>query len=144
MTLMLYLHPVVQIAATVLALYVLSLGLQRFRVLHLHQKTPFLWKRHVALGILSLSALLAGLLLGIVVVQIVWNDFFITGTHGRVGVIMALFILFGLFSGIYLNIRKQKRILLPLFHGLSNVVLLAFSAYQAVTGWAVLERFVFG
>ena len=47
---MLVIHPIIQFSAVMLTLYVFYLVVQRFRSLHLHQKTLFRWKRHVLLG----------------------------------------------------------------------------------------------
>ena len=47
---LLVIHPIIQLSAVVLTLYVFCLGVQRFRSLQLHQKTLFRWKRHVLLG----------------------------------------------------------------------------------------------
>ena len=51
---MLIIHPLIQLAATLLALYVLLLGVARFRQLHMRQKTLFQWQRHVRLGTIAL------------------------------------------------------------------------------------------
>lgn len=47
---LLVIHPIIQLSAVVLTLYVFCLGVQRFRSIHLRQKTLFRWKRHVLLG----------------------------------------------------------------------------------------------
>ena len=86
---MLVIHPIIQFSAIVLALYVFSLGVQRFRFLHLGQKTTFRWKRHVFLGTIAMGAWLGGMLGGVTMVYSHWHGFLITGTHGKAALIMA-------------------------------------------------------
>ncbi len=118
-----------------LTLYVFYLGVQRFRSLHLHQKTLFKWKRHVLLGKIAMLALLGGMMGGMTMVYFYWNGFLITGFYGRVALVMTLFIIFSAASGLYMNRNKKKRTALPMIHGLSNLVLLILALTQAVTGY---------
>jgi nitric oxide reductase large subunit len=137
-------HPVIQFSTILLALYVFYLGVQRFRTLHLKQKTLFRWKRHVVLGEIALGALLSGMLAGMTVVYVYWHGFLITGTHGKVALMMLPFILFGLFSGLYMNRKRRHRRLLPLVHSLNNLILLVLALTQVVSGWWVYRAFVLG
>lgn len=141
---MLSVHPVIQGSATLLALYVFFLGVRRFRFLHLYQGVAFKWKRHVFLGKIALGAWLVGIVGGMTVVYSYWYGFLITGTHGKVALVMVPFIIFGLASGQYMNHNKKKRKVLPLIHGLSNLVLLILALTQVVTGWWVYRVFVLG
>jgi len=141
---MLVIHPIVQCLAILLALYVFSLGVQRFRFLHLHHKTVFHWRQHVALGEIALGVLLAGMLGGIVMVYISWHGIFITGIHGKVALVMAPFIIFGLVSGLYMNHTKRKRRVLPFVHGLNNLVVLIMAISQIISGVWVYRAFVLG
>ena len=141
---MLFLHPVLQLSANLLALYVFFLGVQRFRSLHLKQKVKFNWKRHVLLGKITMFGWLAGMLGGAGMAYITWGGFLITGTHGKVARVMPPLILFGLFSGLYMNRKKKKRTLLPIVHGLNNMIVLALALYQISTGWWVLNAYVLG
>ena len=59
---MLSIHPIIMFVATLLALYVFGLSIQRFRFLHLKQKAVFNWKRHVLLGEIVMITWLGGLL----------------------------------------------------------------------------------
>jgi uncharacterized membrane protein YozB (DUF420 family) len=141
---MLSIHPIIQLVATLLALYVLLLGADRFRRLHMQQDIQFKWQRHVQLGTLALLLWLSGLILGIIMVKTYWHGFFITGSHGnRVYVIIPL-ILFGLSSGWYMHKRKKQRVLLPLIHGGANVLLIILVFLQALSGWQVYNTFVLG
>jgi len=141
---MLYLHPVVQFLATVLAMYVIYTGLQRFRSLHLHTKATFNWKRHVSLGIPVLLLWLIGLVGGFVVTRNVWYTNFITGYHAKAAVVMCPLIVIGMVTGFYMNRVKKRRSLLPLIHGLNNTMLLLLAIYQTYSGWQVLQKFVIG
>ena len=141
---MLSVHPVIQFSAILLALYVFYLGIQRFRSIHLKQKTLFRWKRHVVLGEIALGALLTGMLAGMTVVYVYWHGFLITGTHGKVAFVMLPFILFGLFSGLYMNRKRRHRRLLPLVHSLNNLILLILALTQVASGWLVYRAFVLG
>lgn len=50
--------------------------------------------------------------------------------------------LFGLASGLVLDRRKARRTVLPLVHGLANLVLLILALVQVWTGFHVLKVFV--
>ena len=130
MTGVLLFHPVIQVLATLLAGYVFWLGLQRFQSLHWHRRVSFKWKAHVKLGIISLGLWLAGLVGGLVMVRLWWHGFLITGTHGKQALIMLPLLLFGLFSGLYMDRRKKKRKVLPLLHGTNNLLLLILSGVR--------------
>ncbi len=144
MTAPLLFHPVIQALTTTLAGYVLWLGLQRFQSQHLHRKIAFKWKSHVTLGTVALGLWLAGLIGGLIMVKIWWGGILITGSHGKTALFMLPLILFGLFSGLYMDHRKKKRSALPLLHGLNNLLLLILALYQAYTGWWVYSVYVIG
>ena len=141
---MLVVHPSVQFLAILLTLYVFYLGLQRFRLLHLHQKVVFRWKRHVVLGEIALGVLLAGMLGGMAMVYVYWRSVIMTGIHGKVALVMVPFMIFGLVSGLYMNRKKEKRTLLPFIHGLNNLSVLVMALSQIVTGSWVYRAFVLG
>ncbi len=98
----------------------------------------------MVLGEIALGALLAGMLAGMTVVYVYWHGFLITGTHGKVALMMLSFILFGLFSGLYMNRKRRHRRLLPLVHSLNNLILLVLALTQVVSGWWVYRAFVLG
>jgi hypothetical protein len=141
---LLIIHPIIQFSAIVLALYVFYLGVHRFRLLHLGQKTTFRWKRHVLLGTIAMGAWLGGMLGGVIMVYSHWHGFLVTGTHGKVALTMAPFIIFGLCSGLYMDRSKKKRKLLPIIHGVNNLVVLILALTQIVTGGGVYQSFVLG
>jgi hypothetical protein len=137
-------HPIIQFLSIVLALYVFYLGVQRFRVLHLEQQAVFPWKRHVTLGEIALTVMLAGMIGGMILVYIYWHGFLILGIHGKLGIVMAAFIIFGLATGIYMNRQKRNSRGLVFIHGLNNLIILIFSVLQVITGWGLLRMFLFG
>jgi len=98
----------------------------------------------VALGEIALGVLLAGMVGGIAIVYISWHGLFITGIHGKVALVMAPFIIFGLISGLYMNHKKRKRRILPFLHGLNNLVILIMALSQVITGFRVYRAFVLG
>lgn len=98
----------------------------------------------MALGEIALGVLLAGMVGGIAIVYISWHEFFITGIHGKVALVMAPFIIFGLISGLYMNHKKRKRRILPFLHGLNNLVILIMALSQIITGFRVYRTFVLG
>lgn len=140
---MLFVHPIIQLALIALSAYVFSLGIKRFRVLHLHQKAFFSWKEHADLGQIALFGLLAGLVGGVFISYLYWPGPFFSSLHGKVALAMTPFILLGALSGLYMNRRKQKRLLLPAIHGLSNLMVLLFSAVQLATGLAIVLKLIF-
>lgn len=134
----LLLHALIQFLTVPFTFYVFYLGFKRFRILHLHRREVFPWKRHVVFGTIVLSVLLVGTFSGMALVYLRWNVYLVT-VHGKVGVAMLPFILFGLLSGLYMDRRKMRRTALPLIHGLSNLVLFLLLLSQVVTGWIFLN-----
>lgn len=141
---MLVIHPIIQLSAVMLTLYVFYLGVQRFRSLHLRQKTLFRWNRHVLLGKIALLALLGGMMGGITMVYLYFHGFLITGVHGKVAFVMTPFIVFGGMTGLYMDRNKKKRTALPLIHGLNNLVVLILALAQVVIGWRLYMLLISG
>lgn len=141
---MLLIHPVLQFLSTLVAIYALFLGINRFRFLHFHQKAIFKWKRHVFIGTVSLILLLSGMFGGMTLVYLYWHSFLMTGVHGLTGLVMMPLILFGLISGYYMNRVKKKRIILPLMHGINNLIVIILAVRQIESGWRVYTTYVLG
>jgi len=137
-------HPIIQLSATLLTIYVLVLGAARFRRLHLKQKILFKWQRHVKLGTAALLILLFGALFGLLMVKVFWHGLFITGSHGRRLFSILPLILAGLFSGWYMHKRKKKRVILPFIHGSVNVLLIVLLLLQVFSGWQIYNAYVLG
>lgn len=140
----LIIHPVFQLTVTVLGLYVLKLGVDRIRRLHLRQKIVFRWQRHVWLGSITLVCWLLGMFSGLITVKMYWHGIFITGTHGKRAYIILPLIVFGIISGWYMNKQKKQRLILPIIHGSNNILLVIMVLLQAVSGWQVYNIFVLG
>lgn len=141
---MFLIHPILQGCAILLSIYVAYLGSQRFLMLHLKRKRRFLWKRHVALGITVMVILLAGIVGGVSAVRIFWHGFLVTGRHGKTGLSLVPFILFGIITGLYMNRKKKKRLALPLLHGFNNAFIILVALSQVYTGIGVYSAFVLG
>ncbi|HUU41969.1 MAG TPA: hypothetical protein VMW42_13620 [Desulfatiglandales bacterium] len=141
---MLIIHPIIQCLSILLAIYVFYLGAQRFRSLHFHQQAIFQWKLHVLLGGLSLVAFITGIFGGMVMVYLYWHSILITNIHAKVAFIMAPFIVFGFLSGLHINLKKEKKSILALIHGINNFLVLIFALIQIFTGWWVYRTFVLG
>jgi len=137
-------HPIIQILATLLALYVLLLGFDRFRWLHLHQNSHFNWKRHVRLGKIASLLWLFGLVVGFWIVQTQWHGVFITGSHGIRALYIAPLISIGCISGWYMDTHKKQRVFLPLLHACANLAVLFLALLQASSGLQVNSAFVLG
>ncbi len=141
---MFFVHPIFQALGTLLAFYVLGLGISRFRMLHLQQKARFNWKLHVYLGITCACIWLMGICGGLYMVKTNWHGLLITGYHGKVGLLTVPFILFALISGLYMHIKKKKRLLLPLLHASLNLAMVLLALFQFYTGIYILQTYVLG
>ncbi|MBU2551804.1 MAG: DUF4079 domain-containing protein [Proteobacteria bacterium] len=141
---MLWIHPLLQILATLLAVYVLFLGFRRFQTLHLGRKTVFAWKLHVRLGLVALALWLVGMAGGLITAARTWPGFLITGAHAYIGLFIGLLAVVGLATGLYMDRVKKKRTALPLIHGLNNLLALVLAVAQVFTGMWVYNHFVLG
>ena len=141
---MLLIHPAIQLCASLLACYILFLGIQRFRMLHMKQKAKFNWKRHVLLGIISMVTFMAGMIGAMVLAYLHWHGILITGVHAEIALLILPLLLFGFLSGLYMNRVKKKRKILPLFHGIVNLILVLLALFQVYTGWWVYNIFILG
>ncbi len=133
-----WIHPVIQMAATFLALYVLYLGWQRARCNHMGCKVAFAWKTHVRLGRWAIALWLLGGLAGIVVVRLEWGGFLLTDAHANIGYAFLVLALFGYFSGHVLDKVKKRRTVLPAVHGVINALLVVAALVQVWTGFPFL------
>jgi len=141
---MFLIHPIFQSVGILIALYVLKLGIARFRMAHLKQKVGFNWKYHVRFGIAATTVWLVGIFGGLYTVKTSWHGMLITGIHAKTGLIMILFILFAIGSGLYMNRRKRKRKILPIIHAIFNAVMLLLALSQIYTGIGVYRTYVLG
>lgn len=139
---MLWIHPLLQLAATGLALYVLSLGWVRFQVNHLGKKGKFMWMDHVRLGKYAHILWMAGLVLGLYAVGQEWGDNGITGNHYWIGQLLMPCIAVGYVTGFIMDRDKKKRPYLPLIHGFFNTLAVLLALIQVVTGVLVIRDFM--
>ena len=139
----LWIHPVLQTLAVLLSLYVLYLGVTRFRFTHLgHKGILFQWNRHVAQGIAVMVTWLLAFAIGLGAAWKAWSVVGITETHYLVALGMLPLIGFGLGSGFVMDKVKTRRKMLPLVHGIVNTLLVALALWQFATGIIVLRDMV--
>jgi hypothetical protein len=55
-----------------------------------------------------------------------WRTVLMTGTHGQIAMLLLPLLVFGLISGIFMHRFKKKRTVLPLIHGLNNLLVILF------------------
>ena len=141
---MFLIHPIFQSVGILIALYVMKLGISRFRMVHLKQKTRFNWKQHVRFGIIATTIWLIGIFGGLYTVKTSWYSLLITGYHAKIGLLMIPFSLFAIGSGFYMDRKKKKRTILPLVHAIFNTVMLFLALLQIYTGIGVYRIYVMG
>ena len=139
---MLWIHPLLQAIAMVLATWVLFMGIQRFRAQHLDVKVLFPWKRHVFWGKVVHSIWLLGFSIGLFMAWYSWGTINLTAGHFLVGTAMVPMILLSLTTGLMLQKPSGRRARLALFHGIVNLVLFAMALYQAFSGITVIWFFL--
>lgn len=133
-----YIHPLIQLFATVLALWALALGWQRVRSLHLGRKSRFQRALHVKVGATSLVLFILGFFGGLYMVWSHRGRVFVTGDHAWIGLVVVLLALWGLASGLVLKGRPAPRKLLPALHGVGNLAVVILALVQIVEGLEVL------
>lgn len=136
---MLWIHPVLQLVAMALALYVVALGWPRFQTNHLGKNVAFSWKDHVTFGKYTHILWMAGLVLGQYAVSEHWGQNGITGNHYWFGQLMMPCIAAGYITGVIMDREKKKRPYMPLVHGVFNSLAVVLAVVQVATG-AVLVR----
>ncbi len=140
---MAWFHPIIQACATFLALYVLTLGLLRFRQAHLgHRTAAFPWRRHVRLGAAVLILWLTGTAGGLFHTAVVWKNPGVTGLHFTLAMTMLPLLAAGLVTGLVLDRNRKRRTALPLVHGAVNALLTVLALGQAVSGLFVIRKFL--
>ena len=141
---MLMIHPIAQFVATIMAFYAMTLGIARFKTIHMDIKARFDWKKHVRVGLMAALIWLIGILGGLFMVKISWHAWLITGQHAIIGMIMIPFILFAIGSGLYMDKKKARRKALPLAHAICNLIMLALGLWQIYTGVMTYRFYVLG
>lgn len=139
---MLWIHPVLQLLATGMAIYVLTLGWSRFQVNHLGKKAKFQWKDHVKFGKYTHILWMAGLVLGQYAVSKEWGSNGVTGYHYWIGQTMMPCIAAGYVTGVIMDRTKKPRKYLPLVHGVFNIVAVALATAEIVTGVDIIRQYL--
>lgn len=134
-----WIHPVLQTLAVLLSLYVLYLGVIRFRFAHLgHKGILFPWKRHVQQGATVMTVWALAFVIGLGAAWWSWKSVFVTDLHYQLALVMLPLIAFGLGSGFLMDRVKAKRSVLPLAHGVLNTLLVLMALAQLATGIGIL------
>jgi hypothetical protein len=110
------------------------LGIKRFAATSMGKKVAFNWKLHVRLGMVVLITALAGAAGGMIMARSYWSVWVVPEGHAILGLIAVPFIIFGGITGWYMNSRKRPRKVLPLIHGLNNLVLLGLFVALVLSG----------
>ncbi len=139
---MLWLHPVIQLLATMMAFYVLFLAWQKVKILHLGQKGKFEWRKHVFWGRIIIIVWFGGLVLGRVAVHSHWDMSPLFLTHSQGAMIMVPFMLIAYVTGSVMDRKRQKRFWLPVVHGVNNIIMLGLALYQFYTGYFIVVNFI--
>jgi hypothetical protein len=140
---MLWIHPLVQIAVTLLALWVMEMGVRRALFVHLGRRSVlFPWKRHVLWGKVVLLGWLAGLVVGVWAMRHSFGTWGVSGAHYTASALIAALVGTGYASGHLLDRVKKRRRFLHVFHGLNNTALLALALFQLWTGWGLVRMFL--
>lgn len=139
---MLWIHPIIQLWATLTGFYVIFLAWQRVKVQHFKGKGKFEWKKHAFWGRIVIISWLVGLVLGRVAVQNHWDMSGVFINHTQGAMFMTPLMLVGYATGSYMDRHKQKRTWLPVIHGLNNILLLIVALYQFYTGYFIVVNFL--
>ena len=131
-TFLLWLHPLMQTVAVAIGIWAMRQGFQRVQMA-LGKKVLFPWKRHVKLGTWALCQWSLGAL-AFYTAYAVFGYAHITGLHADLAWPIVGLSLFGLVSGLVMDRYKKKRKWLPIFHGLSNGILLCLVLLECWTG----------
>lgn len=137
---LLWLHPLMQICAALLGVWAMWQGMKRAAMLYGRKKVLFPWKQHVKLGTVALVLWILGGL-GFYVTLDLFGSTHITGLHAELAWPIIGLAFLGLITGYILNRYKKKRTVLPLVHGVLNVILIILVAIECYTGIGVWENF---
>jgi hypothetical protein len=133
-------HPVFMVLAFLPVLYALGSGFRRFMGTLKGRKVVFAWRNHVRAGSAGLGMWLLGSLGGGAMTTILLGGIGITGLHYQVARIMIPLLVVGAGLGLYMDRSRKKRVVLPVVHGVNNVILVLLGGVQLVTGIVFLSR----
>jgi hypothetical protein len=133
-------HPVLMALTLLLALWVAWQGVNRARFSLLKQKVAFNWKGHTRYGLVVMGLWLAGAVGGSIVTDMLHGIPDAYELHEGTASVMLALIAFGGLSGLYMDRKKAKRKLLPILHGVANMLLVLLALAQLVTGLVIVGR----
>lgn len=137
-----WIHPVMQTAATIAGFAAMYWGFRRFQMLHLKQKVQFPWKSHVRWGTVALLLWAVGLGVGLLAAHTGWGSVLITQVHYMVAFAVAPLCVTAYATGYVMDKYKKKRTVLNVVHGLNNLLLCLLICIQVVTGVWVIKVFL--
>ncbi|MFV0422791.1 DUF4079 domain-containing protein [Oleidesulfovibrio sp.] len=140
--LIMWIHPILQLLATVAGCYVLYLGFHRFMMLHMNRKMPFDWKKHVYWGKIAIGIWMIGLALGLFFAWVGWGVILITDWHYLIAFMVIPTGICAFVTGYILDKYKKRRKLLPLLHGLNNLLLMVLVFFQLYTGILIIRDYL--
>nr|WP_321257347.1 hypothetical protein [uncultured Pseudodesulfovibrio sp.] len=132
-------HPVFMTLAFVLSLWVAWQGINRIRISLFKHKVRFNWKGHVRYGIVVMSTWFFGMIAGGIMAKLIYGEAGMTGDHRTIAMIMLPMIVFGEGSGLYMKFKKASRKILPIFHGVNNLILVLLAFMQLFTGFYLVR-----
>ena len=141
-TFLLWSHPIMQCIALLAGLFALWQGFKRFAMSR-GKKVMFPWKTHVKLGTIALVLWIIGLT-GFIATYFAFEVTHVTGIHANMAIVIAILAVFGLVTGFIMNKYKKRRKILPLVHGIANVILLVLVLVQGYVGVALVGNFLLG
>ena len=118
-----WIHPLVQLIATVAGFTAMYWGVKRFQMVHLKQKVIFPWKNHVLWGSIALALWAIGLGLGLLFAHLGWGAILITDVHYMVAFAVAPLCVTAYSTVCILDRYKKKRTVLNVVHGVNNLLL---------------------
>ena len=137
-----WVHPALQITATVIGFIVMYWGWKRFQMAHLKKKVMFPWKKHVFWGSIVLLVWALELPIGLAMAQLGWGAILVTDLHYMVAFAITPLCVTAYVTGYFLDRYKKKRKLLPIVHGVNNLILCLLIATQLYTGAIVIKDFL--
>ncbi len=137
-----FIHPAIQISAILLSFPVMHLGIRRAAYNHFGREKRFNRKRHVLMGRVVFLLLFTGIATGLFVTGINWKSYLISGIHGYTGILIALLVIIGFYSGTMLASRKSSSAQMIILHGINNGVLLLLLFFQIYSGYKFYMTFV--
>lgn len=137
-----WIHPFIQVIATIAGFAAMYWGFKRFQMVHLKQKVMFPWKKHVRWGTVALIVWAIGLALGLIFAQMGWGSMLVTDMHYMVAFAVAPLCVTAFVTGIILDKYKKKRTVLNVVHGVNNLLLCLLICIQVVTGVWVIKVFL--